>query len=130
ARRLQRSRSGLTYRVSFQILNAADFGVPQRRERVFIVGFRNDLPDVEWRFPKPTHSRAALLADQGRGGSYWDRHHVLDSRSGQKSSPSNSPECSLPWRTVRDALAGLPDPELDADAASSIADHRFQPGVR
>jgi DNA (cytosine-5)-methyltransferase 1 len=38
------------------------------------------------------------------------------------------PPATLPWRTVRDALHGLPDPE--SPAARRIADHRFQPGAR
>lgn len=36
-------RDGLSYRVVFRLLNAADYGIPQKRERVFIVGFRSDL---------------------------------------------------------------------------------------
>ncbi|AUC90897.1 DNA cytosine methyltransferase [Streptococcus suis] len=40
------------YNLHIQVLNAKDFGVPQNRERVFIIGVRNDLQlDVEWRFP-------------------------------------------------------------------------------
>jgi DNA (cytosine-5)-methyltransferase 1 len=35
-----------------QILNAKDFGVPQNRERIFIVGFRNDLNINEFNYPK------------------------------------------------------------------------------
>ncbi len=31
---------------------------------------------------------------------------------------------------MRDALAGLPDPEFDPEAARAITDHRFQPGVK
>ena len=66
ARRLcQRPGQGLGYDVSFRVLNAADFGVPQKRERVFIVGLRNDL-GVGWTFPDATHSLGALLADQGK----------------------------------------------------------------
>ena len=42
------------YRVKTQILNAADYGVPQERMRLFIVGIRSDF-DVEYHFPKPTH---------------------------------------------------------------------------
>ena len=42
------------YRVKYQVLNAADYGVPQLRRRIFIVGIRNDL-DVEYTFPLPTH---------------------------------------------------------------------------
>jgi DNA (cytosine-5)-methyltransferase 1 len=40
------------YNVKFKLLNAADYGIPQRRERVFIVGIRSDI-NVEFEFPKP-----------------------------------------------------------------------------
>lgn len=50
---------GLSYRVVFRLLNAADYGIPQKRERVFIVGFRSDL-GLEWSFPEPTCSQEAL----------------------------------------------------------------------
>ncbi|MEB3215123.1 MAG: DNA cytosine methyltransferase [Nostocales cyanobacterium 94392] len=36
-----------------QIINARDFGVPQNRERIFIVGFRNDMGVSEFEYPKP-----------------------------------------------------------------------------
>jgi len=39
------------YTLSAKLLNAADFGVPQKRERVIIVGFRNDL-NIKFEFPK------------------------------------------------------------------------------
>ena len=48
-------RADLHYRVVARVLNAADYGVPQRRERVVFVGFRDDL-DIEWTFPEETHS--------------------------------------------------------------------------
>lgn len=37
-----------------QIINAMDFGVPQHRERVYIVGFRKDQNITEFSYPKPT----------------------------------------------------------------------------
>ena len=133
-RRLHRHRNtkhrgGLAYDVSFGVLNAADYGVPQKRERVFIVGFRNDL-DVDWTFPEPTHSLDALRLDQSVSGGYWDRHRI--SRAARGAFPAAPGErcAETPWRTVRDALSGLPDPEFDAVAARRIPDHRFQPGVR
>lgn len=46
----------LGYRVQYKILNAADYGVPQTRLRVIIVGVRSDL-DWEYEFPKATHSQ-------------------------------------------------------------------------
>jgi DNA (cytosine-5)-methyltransferase 1 len=46
------------YKVQHKILNAADFGVPQSRIRVIIVGIRNDLTDEYiYEFPEPTHSK-------------------------------------------------------------------------
>jgi DNA (cytosine-5)-methyltransferase 1 len=37
---------------------------------------------------------------------------------------------TLPWRTVRDTLADLPDPERDPRRAAEICNHQFQPGAR
>lgn len=45
------------YRLYTRVLNARDFGVPQSRERVFIVGIRNDV-DYQWEFPSSTHGNA------------------------------------------------------------------------
>ena len=51
------------------VLDARDFGVPQRRRRVFILGIRNDVNlDIEWP-PKPTHS--ALPAKRNNGVKSW-----------------------------------------------------------
>lgn len=47
--------SKLGYKVKYKLFNAADYGVPQTRERVIIVGVRNDINfDAQW--PAPTHS--------------------------------------------------------------------------
>jgi len=43
------------YYVKHQVLNASDFGVPQSRERVIIIGFRNDL-DLEPQFPNKKYT--------------------------------------------------------------------------
>lgn len=44
------------YKVKYKILNAADYGVPQTRMRVIIVGVRKDI-NWEYEFPTPTHSK-------------------------------------------------------------------------
>ncbi len=43
-----------------QIINAKKFGVPQNRERIFIVGFRKDLDISEFEYPEPTNENAVL----------------------------------------------------------------------
>jgi len=43
------------YTINHKVLHAADYGVPQKRERLFIVGFRNDL-NKKFKFPDPIHS--------------------------------------------------------------------------
>lgn len=48
--------SSLNYRVQYKVLNSANYGVPQTRERVIIVGVRNDV-DAVYEFPKPTHTK-------------------------------------------------------------------------
>jgi DNA (cytosine-5)-methyltransferase 1 len=126
---------GLTYNVTATLVNAADFGVPQKRERVFIVGTRADL-NVDWHFPDETHSEEALIHDQWVSGAYWDRHKV--SKRGRPKPPEKlmkriqklvaNPPSTLPWRTVRDAISDLPDPRTAK--AVAIRDHKFQDGAR
>lgn len=129
------ARDGLNYRLVSRVLNAADYGVPQKRERVIFVGFRDDL-DVEWSFPVETHSSDALLWSQYRDGSYWDTHKVAKrDRPDASDAPVRALKldgkpATVAWQTVRDATADLPDPELHPRLASAFANHRFQPGAR
>ena len=54
----------LNYYVKAEVLRAADFGVPQNRERLYIVGISKehyDLPDdYDFEFPKPTYEKTRL----------------------------------------------------------------------
>jgi len=101
--------------VNFRLYDAADFGVPQRRQRVFIVGFRQDL-GAAWRFPEPTHSEDALLYAQYVTRSYWAEHDLPTpaiptklTKRVEKLKSALKPS-KLRWRTVRDALQDLPEP--------------------
>jgi DNA (cytosine-5)-methyltransferase 1 len=124
------------YNVVFRLLNAADYGVPQRRERVFLVGFRSDL-GVRWSFPEEEHSEDALLRSIGVTGEYWDRHKVAKRHRSILSKRQNGrierlrdllPDGKLPWLTVRDAISDLPDPVKNQ--RTDIANHIFNPGAR
>lgn len=48
------------YSVTYKLVNAKDYGVPQDRERVFIVGIRNDI-DSNYVFPEPTNSKGNYI---------------------------------------------------------------------
>ena len=51
---MQNVFTSLGYTWSYQVLNAKDYGIPQNRERVFVVGFRNDLQLAKpFEFPQP-----------------------------------------------------------------------------
>jgi len=47
------------YRLSFQLLNAHDYGVPQDRKRIFFIGYREDL-GMEFEFPEPLEEKLFL----------------------------------------------------------------------
>jgi DNA (cytosine-5)-methyltransferase 1 len=130
---------GLHYNTVFRPLNAANYGVPQKRERVIIVGFRSDL-GVEWSFPAATHTLDALLRDQWVTGEYWERHRVpwrerpklptkLKPRVERLKAEQNLFAAhEKPWLTVRDAISDLPDPECVSH--SRFHNHWHNPGAR
>ena len=128
-------KRGLRYNLICHLANAADYGVPQKRERVFFVGFRSDL-EIAWKFPAPTHGADALAWEQYRSGAYWGRHavsgkeRVVSEPARARAWKLNEAPILAPWRTVRDALVGLPDPERSKAASAKFRDHRFQPGAR
>jgi len=128
-------RQDLHYRVVTRLLNAANYGIPQKRERVFFVGFRDDL-GIAWNFPRETHSFESLVWDQVVDATYWERHEVPKKqrtvlpRGQSRVDGFLFKPPTLPWKTVRDALAGLPDPEKDPGDAAQFRNHVFQPGAR
>lgn len=128
-------RSDLHYRVVARVLNTADYGVPQRRERVVFVGFRDDT-NIEWSFPPSTHSLDALCWSLVHEKEYWERHHVpLDERVVSTVFDVRARRMverprTAPWRTVRDALHDLPDPESESGTATFWHNHRLQLGAR
>lgn len=48
------------YTVYDKVLNSKDFGVPQNRERIYIVAFRNDINSEKFKFPSPTDSDTCI----------------------------------------------------------------------
>lgn len=126
------------YKVAFKLLNSADYGVPQKRERVFIVGFRSDL-SVDWEFPRATHSEDSLIYKKWVTGEYWKKHNIskaakydppkrfLNRIKSLKERGMRNPN-TLPWVTVRDALSGLSDPEHPS--LLDPQNHVYTPGAK
>lgn len=128
----------LHYKVLPKLLNAADFGVPQRRERVFIVGIRSDV-HAEFSFPDSTHEEDALLYEKWVTGHYWDRHAVPTAQRPRPNPRLNRriaairnlmPNMMLkPWLTVRDGIADLPVLR-EGETSHRVANHFYNPGAR
>ncbi|MET4640980.1 DNA (cytosine-5)-methyltransferase 1 [Streptomyces atratus] len=137
------------YDVAYMPVNAADYGVPQIRQRVIIVAFRSDLR-VKWDQykPEPRFSEAALI-DSMHDGTYWKRHDdvpgidaVRERVMANLQPASLVPDDKEPWRTLRDAIAGidenegksLPPVELEdvhgKRVVGGIPDHVGWPGAR
>lgn len=136
-------------------VNAADYGVPQVRNRVIIVAFRADL-GVDWGefMPKETHSEESMIHSMREGGSYWTERHKKVPTDVRKRVIANLPELNYedpkvkeklelaPWRTLRDAIAGIdenegkPLPYVTEEAVEKklnvgdIPDHFGWPGAR
>lgn len=127
---------GLEYRVVFRLLNTANYGVPQKRERVFIVGFEAD-EHIEWSFPDSTHSNDALQWSKWVTGEYWEKHGLdmpeIDDRTARavdrlQSKYGMFPPTTKPWQTVRDAISDLPAPKVEG--CDTHLNHEFKDGAR
>jgi len=94
------------YNVSFRILDARDYGVPQERRRVIVVGYLKELGAI-FAFPPPTHSKNGGIAPDGRR---------LEK-----------------WSTLRDAIGDLPEavPALEKNRPNpdaKVPNHEFMNG--
>ncbi len=81
--KMQEVFSELGYKFDWTILNAKDYGIPQNRERVFVVGFRNDLVSSndysDFRFPEPIPLEKKMkdfLMDNAPGGYFLPKKGV------------------------------------------------------
>lgn len=95
-------QAGTRYRVDWKVLNAAQHGVPQQRERVFLVGSRDGAP---FSFPKPTYGPAMLDGDGGLAPfrTAWDA-------IGDLPADSNDPSVAMGGKWA-DLLPTIPEGE-------------------
>jgi DNA (cytosine-5)-methyltransferase 1 len=106
AHKITAELSKLGYHVRAQVLNAANYGVPQERERLIFVGVRMDQDVDRWEYPPPTtpvpHSLEQALADV-RGQSRAD----LDASSMEGKAVGRT------WHAYQEAYAaGLTRPDF------------------
>lgn len=57
---IQHSFEQIGYKVYYKVLNSKDFGVPQNRERIYIVAFRNDIDSSMFSFPVGHNSNTTI----------------------------------------------------------------------
>ena len=109
-----------------RVHDAADYGLPQRRQRILIVGLLDRATARRFRWPEPTHHQSGLVwakwgpAGEGRGGvvggSYWTEHGLAG--------PSDALMTSQPSEALQ--MAGL-RPLCSQDAPSpTVRGHSTQ----
>ena len=116
------------YMVTYKLLEAADFGVPQIRKRVMIVATRSDILDP-FEFPVSTHGRESLIRMQNNG-EYWKEHNIDSPTMCTDETRILHFNCDglNPWKTVRDAIRYLPEPALAETLTNN--NHWLIPGAR
>ncbi|MCF8460303.1 MAG: DNA cytosine methyltransferase [Flavobacteriales bacterium] len=129
---------GLKYNVVYRLINAANYGVPQKRERVVIVGIRSDL-GLEWSFPEETHSAERLFWDKFVTAEYWDKNcvpinlretpnaNLIKKIDRLKNQFGFFPPETQPWMTTREAINDLPIPN---SKNNKIEDHVYRSGAK
>lgn len=124
------------YRVYQDTIDAADLGVPQSRQRVFIIAIRHDVTGANtWTPIEHTHSRDALLGAQYISGAYWDAHDLprqeipVRLRGLVRRIEKTGPAGGRPWMTLRDALREVPDPFIGS-CPPEWPNHQAIPGAR
>ncbi|CAN5736169.1 DNA (cytosine-5-)-methyltransferase [soil metagenome] len=139
AARLAARRTGqlhTRYHVTRQIIDSANLGVPQSRRRVFLMGVRADLMDGPVPEVPRTHSAEALAWAKWVEPTYWAEHDLpepprpdglTDARLLEMKKAG--PPSARRWRTVRDAVVGLPEP-VDGRPAPGVLNHTGVPGAR
>ncbi|HEX7899013.1 MAG TPA: DNA (cytosine-5-)-methyltransferase [Planctomycetota bacterium] len=131
--RLRESKE-VEYDVHSQLVDSANYGVPQSRQRVLMVAFRSDLK-ASWSTPPATAGEDALFHAQWISKRYWKEVGAsvprppveVKERLAREGLPLFPPALER-WRTVRDALRGLPKPRTGMDA--EIANHVLISGAR
>ncbi|WP_336331159.1 DNA cytosine methyltransferase [Haloarcula sp. CGMCC 1.2071] len=112
-RHITRQFSDLGYSVDHWVVDAADFGVPQHRQRLFIIGIREDTRPprlMEWRThrePNSPEERQARLASHSKPAQKQETlDRFLDETA--EAETSGKPQSRAPWVTVAEAIADLP----------------------
>ena len=111
----------LGYHVYAKVLNALDYGVPQRRERIIIVGF---LDDVKFSFPEPVpvEQRQTLkdILEENVDQKYYVRPEIRDSRLASLKDP-NYPKPYISHENIAGSVT--PHPYSSALRAGASANY-------
>lgn len=116
------------YQASYTLLNAAYYGVPQMRERMFLLAYRHELDIRSIRFPAPTHW-LCLPPGYASSRSVALRSVDLLAFEHRYQPPPPAARTLAPAVTARQALEDLPPIQAHLEKRPSRGAHRFETPV-
>ena len=104
------------YTVTYKVLNALHYGLPQNRERIFIVALLPEHGPIEWPCPEPSYTPLSFILEEDVDSRYFASRQIQANRKAKHTSTINPP--AIWHQNISDNITSRPfSPALRANAS-------------